>query len=184
MRDRTFVEQIIGWIERIAAVTLGLVTVLIVVSSVGRYGFAKPVPDVFDISRLILGIAIIWGFASLGYRGSHIKVDLFASVMGNRARRWMNGFAWSVLLLFTCLLTWKIFERVMGAYASSDSTFELRLPHWPFLAALWLGLVAALFTTVVRLYRVIAHGHDLDGFEDVEALVKPDVKPDGNRNEQ
>lgn len=172
MRHRNPVERIILWIERIAAVMLGLVTVLIVVSSVGRYGFAKPVPDVFDMSRLILGIAIIWGFASLGYRGSHIKVDLFASVMGNRARRWMNGFAWLVLLFFTCLLTWKILERVLGAYASGDSTFELRLPHWPFFAALWLGLVAALFTTSVRLYRVIVHGQDIDEFEDVEALIK------------
>lgn len=173
MRDGTLVERIILWIERIAAVTLGLVTVLIVVSSVGRYGFAKPVPDVFDLSRLILGVAIIWGFASLGYRGAHIKVDLFASVMGNRARQAMNAFAWAVLLLFTCLLTWKILERVLGAYASNDSTFELRLPHWPFFAALWLGLVAALFTTAVRLYRVIAKGHDLDEFEASEPAAKP-----------
>lgn len=178
MRDNTLVERIILWIERIAAVTLGLVTVLIVVSSVGRYGFAKPVPDVFDLSRLVLGIAIIWGFASLGYRGSHIKVDLFASVMGNRTRRAMNTFAWMVLLLFTCLLTWKILERVLGAYASGDSTFELRLPHWPFFAALWLGLVAALFTTTVRLYRVIAKGHDLDEFEAVEPRTKPGGDPD------
>lgn len=172
MRKSNMIDTIILWIERIAGGILGLVTILIVISAVGRYGFARPVPDAFDVSRLILGVAIMWGFASLGYRGSHIKVDLFAEVMAPRARQWMNGFAWTVLLLFTILLTYKIFDRVLGAYASRDSTFELRLPHWPFFVAIWLGLVAALFTTTVRLYMVIARGQDLDEFETTKTYTK------------
>ncbi|MFD2855987.1 hypothetical protein ACFSZS_16095 [Seohaeicola zhoushanensis] len=49
-------------IERIAGIMLGVVTVLIVISAIGRYIFASPVPDTFDVSRLALGVAIAWGW--------------------------------------------------------------------------------------------------------------------------
>ncbi|HBZ42704.1 MAG TPA: TRAP transporter small permease, partial [Maritimibacter sp.] len=76
------VRRIIQIIERIAGIVLGLVTILIVASAIGRYGFARPIPDAFDVSRLVLGVAIAWGMASVGYHGSHIKVDLLAQVVG------------------------------------------------------------------------------------------------------
>ncbi len=90
---------------------LGLITVLVVVSAAGRYLFAWPIPDAFDLSRLLLGAAIMWGFATVGYRGTHIKVDFVAEMLGPRTRRVIDPFAWTVLLFFTCLLTWKLFQR-------------------------------------------------------------------------
>ena len=68
------IRRIIQFIKRTAGVVLGLVTILIVASAIGRYGFAQPVPDAFDLSRLLLGVAIAWGLASVGYHGAHIKV--------------------------------------------------------------------------------------------------------------
>lgn len=170
------VTRAILLIERIAAVILGLVTVLIVVSAIGRYGFARPVPDVFDVSRLVLGVAIAWGLASLGFRGNHIKVDLLAQAVPRPVLRLINFFAWAVLLFFTALLTWKIWERTMAAMGSGDTTMELRLDHWPFFLGIWLGLLAALFTTAIRLWLIAARGRDLTEFESIE----PDLIPEAN----
>ena len=91
-------------IERVAGLLMALITVLVVASAISRYLFANPLPVAFDISRFLLGAAIMWGFASVGYRGSHIKVDLLAEALPQGVRRWIDTFAWSVLLLFTCLL--------------------------------------------------------------------------------
>ncbi len=102
------------FVERVAGITLGLVTVLIVASAIGRYGFARPVPDAFDLSRLILGVAIAWGLASVAWHGTHIKVDLLAQADFRRRGAGMNAFAWLVLLAFTAVMTWKIWERVDG----------------------------------------------------------------------
>ncbi|RBI83147.1 TRAP transporter small permease [Rhodosalinus halophilus] len=172
MQSHSLADRVIRWVERIAGATLGLVTVLIVISSLGRYGFAKPVPDAFDLSRLILGVAIMWGFASLGYRGSHIKVDILAQAVPRGVLRVMNSIAWSVLLIFTALLVWKIFGRVVNAQAGGDATMDLRLPHWPFFAAIWAGLVAALFTTAWRLWLIAVRGRDLDDFESIDDLIR------------
>ena len=160
------------WVERIAGVMLGAVTILVVASAVGRYGLARPVPDAFDLSRLMLGVAIIWGLAGLGFSGAHIKVDILAAALGPRARRAVNAFAWAVLALFTALLIWKIWGRVVNTYYGGETTMDLRLPHWPFVGAIWLGLVAALIATLWRLWLVVARGRDLAEFEDVEELIE------------
>ncbi|WP_158968224.1 TRAP transporter small permease [Chachezhania sediminis] len=162
------VSRAILAIERIAAVILGLVTVLIMVSAITRYGFAMPVPDVFDVSRLVLGIAIAWGFASLGFRGNHIKVDLLAQAVPRVVLKAINAFAWGVLLFFTALMTWKIWERTMDAMGGGDATMELRLAHWPFFLGICLGLLAALFTTALRLWLIVTRGTDLGEFESIE----------------
>ncbi|WP_138423452.1 TRAP transporter small permease [Maritimibacter alexandrii] len=170
-------SRAILFIERIAGALLGLVTILIVASAIGRYGFARPLPDAFDVSRLLLGVAIGWGMASLGFHGTHIKVDLLAQAVGRSTRRWINGFAWAVLAGFTALLCWKIWGRVMSAMNGGDATMDLRLPHWPFFLAIWVGLMAALFTTLVRLWLIGRQGTDLGEFDGIDEQLLEDQKP-------
>nr|WP_255553729.1 TRAP transporter small permease [Maritimibacter sp. DP1N21-5] len=149
---------------------------MIVVSAIGRYGFARPLPDAFDLSRLVLGVAIAWGLASVAYHGTHIKVDLLAQAVGPRARRWLNAFAWAVLFVFTVTLTWKIWGRVMSAIGGGDATMDLRLPHWPFFLAIWVGLLAAVFATGVRLFLILRRGSDLGEFDGIDAELIEDQK--------
>ena len=170
------IRRIIQVVERTAGVVLGLVTILIVASAIGRYGFARPLPDAFDLSRLLLGIAIAWGLASVGYHGTHIKVDLLAQAMNASVRRWINAFAWFVLLAFTAAMTWKIGDRVLSAMAGGDTTMDLRLPHWPFFGAIWLGLVASLFAIAVRLWLILRTGSDLEEYDGIDDQLLEDQK--------
>jgi TRAP-type C4-dicarboxylate transport system permease small subunit len=142
-------------IEKIAGLFLAAITVLVFASAIGRYAFAAPIPDAFDLARLLLGVAVLWGFASVGYRGAHIKVDLVAELLPARVRAWLDVIAQLVLLLFTVLLAWMLLGRLESAFASNESTFDLRLPVWPWLAAIWLGVVASVFTIVSRLVLVL-----------------------------
>lgn len=52
-------ERIVYLVERIAAIMLGVVTLLTFASTMGRYLFASPIPDAFDLSRLGLAVAIV-----------------------------------------------------------------------------------------------------------------------------
>ncbi|CUH80747.1 TRAP transporter small permease [Tropicibacter naphthalenivorans] len=170
------VRSAVVFIERVAAIILGLVTLLIVASAIGRYGFARPLPDAFDLSRLILGVAIAWGMASVAWHGTHIKVDLLAQMVHHQARRVINAIAWLVLLGFTAALVWKIGQRVDAAMGGGDATMDLRLPLWPFFLAIWLGLVAALFTTALRLWRIVRHGTDLGEFDGIDEQLLEEQK--------
>lgn len=138
-------------VETVAALCLAAVTVIVFASALGRYLFSAPIPDAFDISRLLLGLALAWGYAVLGFRGGHICVDLLAEALPARARQWVEIFAQAVLLVFTAALAWKVYGRVASAFASQEATFDLRLPTWPLIGGVWLGLAVAVLTTAVGL---------------------------------
>ena len=173
LRLRHILERISHGIEIVAGIIMGLVTLLVVASATGRYLFAYPLPDAFDMSRLLLGAAIMWGFASVGYRGSHIKVDILVERLPAGPRRWIDAFAWSVLLLFTVLLAWKMFARVASAAASNESTMDLRLHAWPMMGLIWLGVVVSLPAILARLILIVTGRGTLDPYESID--VKDDV---------
>ncbi|SDY60846.1 TRAP transporter small permease [Citreimonas salinaria] len=154
-------------VETVAAFCLALVTLTVFVSAIGRYLFASPIPDSFDVSRLLLGLAIAWGFAVLGFRGGHICVDLLAEALPSGPRRWVEVLAQAVLLIFTVLLAWKVLSRVESAYASGEATFDLRLPVWPLVAGIWAGFAAAVVTTAAGLV-VLLKGGRLEGLDPQE----------------
>lgn len=155
-------------IERVAGAMMALVTVLVVVSAVARYAFAAPLPDAFDLSRYLLGATILWGFASVGYRGSHIKVDIVAEMLPPGPRRWIDSLAWTVLLLFTLLLAWKMFDKVVSAARSGEATMDLRLPAWPFYALIWAGVAVSILAILARLGIVASGRGSLDHFDPVD----------------
>jgi len=171
-------------IEKVAGLMMAVITLLVVASAVGRYLFAYPLPDAFDLSRLLLGVAIMWGFASVGFRGSHIKVDLVAEMLPRRARRWIDAFAWTMLLGFTCLLAWKMLERVLSAQRSGESTMDLRLEAWPFMLLLWAGVAVSILTILARLVIILAGRGTLDHFDapDVAAGIPDDAADDSAAN--
>ncbi len=155
-------------VEVVAGILLGAVTILIVASTAGRYLFARPIPDAFDISRLMIGACVMWGFASVGYRGGHIKIDLFAEMMPMWMRRWVDTFAWSALLFFVILLAWKILVRTESAYHSHESTFDLQIRVWPLFALICVGTAATIITVGARLYLVATGAGTLEHSEQSE----------------
>src|SRR5918996_1176619 len=70
------IQRFCDGVDALAGLLLGLCTLLVVVTAIGRYTHQFTIPDAFDISRYLIGACVAWGFASLGYRGGHIAVDL------------------------------------------------------------------------------------------------------------
>lgn len=172
-RLQTILEAISLTIEKVAGVLMGVITIVVVVSAIGRYLFSFPIPDAFDMSRLLIGAAIMWGFASVGYRGSHIKVDIISEIMPRKAQRWIDTFAWAVLLLFTCLLAWKMLGRVLSAAKSGEATMDLRFPAWPIMGLIWAGVAVSILTILARLILVATGRTSLDHFETIDVADEP-----------
>lgn len=148
-------------VETLAALCLAIVTLTVFISALGRYFFAAPIPDAFDVSRLLLGLAIAWGFAVLGLRGGHICVDILAEALPPKPRQLIEIIAQAVLLGFSILLAWKVYSRFDSALHSGEATFDLRLAVWPFIFAIWLGFAASILTTFSGLV-LLCLGHGLD----------------------
>ena len=86
-------ERVVLWVERVAGVSLAAVALLVFVSVTLRDLFAVVLPDSFDFSRYLQGIAIFWGLAVATYRNAHISVDVVWELSGSAWRRAIDLFA-------------------------------------------------------------------------------------------
>ena len=152
---QTYMDRFIDGIELIAATFVGIVAADVFVSVLLRYFFSTSIPDGYDFGLLLLGILIFWGIAATSYRGTHITVDLLWANVGPRAQRYIDIFATLILLLVMAVLTYALFDKVVSTYEANISTFDLRIPTWPFFAVAWVGVVAAVLLIAVRTYRLI-----------------------------
>jgi TRAP-type C4-dicarboxylate transport system permease small subunit len=157
------VQRFCDGVDTIAGLLLGVCTLLVVAAAVGRYTQQFTIPDAFDISRYLLGACIGWGFASLGYRGGHIAVDLLYEPLGPGGRRALNLMAWALLLVFTVLLAYMMFFRLGSAYLSNEATFDLQLRVWPLIGLVWLGFASSVVTTLAAFNREPDQPNPLDG---------------------
>jgi len=167
---RNTMDRFINGIELIAAFFIGLVAVDIFVSVLLRYFFSVQIPDSYAFGRLLLGIVIFWGIAATSYRGNHITVDLLYANVGPRMQRFIDVFATLVLLFVVTVQTYTLFDKVTSTYAENVSTFDLRLPVWPFFLVSWLGDVSAVLLIAVRTYRLIFHPELLGGRYQIKAV--------------
>lgn len=148
-------DRFIDSIEWIAAFFIGIVALDVFVTVMLRYFFSIAIPDAYDFGQLLLGILIFWGIAATSYRGTHITVDLVYANVSPRWQRYMDIFATLVLLFVVVVQTYTLFDKVITTRDSNVSTFDLRLPVWPFFLIAWIGDVAAVLLIAVRTYRLI-----------------------------
>jgi TRAP-type C4-dicarboxylate transport system permease small subunit len=150
-------DRFIDTIEWIAAAFVGIVAVNIFLAVLLRNLFNYSIPDSFDIGRMLLGILIFWGIAATSYRGTHITVDLLWSNVSPKWQRIIDVFATLVLLFVVVVQTYTLYDKVESTRLANISTFDLRLPVWPFYLIAWIGDVAAVLLIAVRTYRLIFH---------------------------
>jgi TRAP-type C4-dicarboxylate transport system permease small subunit len=137
------------------ALTGGLVlfalTLLTVVSVVGRALFNAPIPGDFELVELGMAVAI---FAFLPYcqivRGNVI-VDLFTSKASGRTRALLDGIGNLLYTAIAALLTWRVALGGLEIRSYNETTMVLQVPVW------W-GYVPAVaflaFLTIVCAYTV------------------------------
>ncbi len=148
-------DHFIDTIELIAAIFVGLVAGITFLTVMLRYFFSIPIPDAYDLGRMLLGILIFWGIAATSYRGNHITVDVVWANVSPRWQRVIDVFATLVLLFVVAVQTSTLFDKVSGTYNDNVQSFDLRLPIWPFFLIAWIGDVAAVFLIAVRTFRLI-----------------------------
>jgi TRAP-type C4-dicarboxylate transport system permease small subunit len=148
-------ERLVLWVERLAGASLAAVALLVFVSVVLRDLLAVDLPDSFDFSRYLQGIAIFWGLAVTTYRNAHIVVDLVWELSGGRGRKVIDLFACGVSVSFMALFAWMLVTRLPAVERAHQLTSDLKLPVWPFYAVAIAGIVAATVVGCIRLIELL-----------------------------
>ena len=149
------INVIVDATEKAAGVFLAVIVALTFTSIMLRALLSTTIPDWFDLSRLMLGVAIFWGIATTSYRDEHIQVDFLWEWAGPRGKWLIDLFATIVLLLFLAAFSWMLLYKVDSGFRSGETTFDVRIPIWPFHVLASLGIFLATLLVAIRLVRLL-----------------------------
>ena len=145
-------KQILVLTEALAALFLLLIALLTAGNVVMRDLFSVQIPDWFDGSKLIQGIALFWGFAVATYHGSHICVDILWEHVNSERQRLIDLIATTITLIFLLAMTWMVWVKVASVGSQTTSDLQLRLDYFYALAAV--GTSVAVVLAAVRLVNL------------------------------
>jgi TRAP-type C4-dicarboxylate transport system permease small subunit len=148
-------ERVVLWVERVAGASLAAVALLVFLSVSLRNFFSVDLPDSFDFSRYLQGIAIFWGLAVATYRNAHISVDVVWELAGRRTRRAIDVLSSLVNLAFMALFAYMLVERLPVVQRAHQLTSDLKLPVWPFYVVLAAGTVATAVVATIRVLELL-----------------------------
>lgn len=148
-------SRVVFVVDGAAAVFLAVITLLTFLAVVMRYVLNLSFPGAFDVSRLLLGVAIFWGIAAAAWRGEHIQVDVLSHLIPEKANKVLDIFADLVFAGFVSGITWMLYWQVWRVRASGQTTFELSIQVWPFYGIAWLGMALCILVLIARILRAI-----------------------------
>ncbi len=142
-------RRLLSATETVAALFLLLIALLTAGNVLLRDVFSVQIPDWYDGSRMVQGIALFWGLALATCYGSHICVDIVWEQLKAPGRRRLDIAATTVTLAFLAPLAWMVWIKVAGT--GTQGTMDLRLPLVNFYAVAAVGITAAAVLAAVRL---------------------------------
>lgn len=153
-------KRLLSAVETTAALFLLAVALLTAGNVALRDLLSVQIPDWFDGSKLLLGIALFWGIALATWHGGHICVDIVWEHAGARSRRAIDVIAVVLTLCFLAPLAWMVWTKVLTT--GTQTTSDLRLPLAPFYAVAAVGAVVAALLALARLVAML-RGRSPDG---------------------
>lgn len=146
-------KRLLAVTEAISAFFLLAIALLTFGNVVAREVFQTQIPDWFDLSKQLQGIAIFWGIAIATYRGGHICVDLSWEWANEAGKRWIDIIATLCLLGFLVPFGWMVWSKLGSA--GTQTTSDLRLPLVWFYATSAAGVTATAGLAAVRLVQLV-----------------------------
>lgn len=136
----------------LGGVVLVAMTILVVVSVLGRALFSLPVPGDFEIVGIGTGVAIFLVLPYCYLQRGNVAIDIFVSHTPPAVQRGMDVFASLVFAVVAGLFTWRMLFGLADTFYYEDISMIVGVPIWwayPFaVASFGLLTVSALYTAI------------------------------------
>lgn len=144
----------------VGGVAMIAMAVMVVVSVTGRYLFSAPIYGDFEMVAMGTAMAVALFLPYCHLKKGNVVVDLFASWLPGRTQIFLDAFAGLLFGAISAMLTWRVYDGMLDAYSSGETTMILGLTIWwayPFLiAAFALLTLTCLYTAVKDLKEALS----------------------------
>ncbi len=128
------------WIAVFAGSLIILVTILIVIDSVGRYLFNKPLTGGVEISILLSAFIVFFGLAYALIQGAHVQFTLFEVMFPPRIRRICDIFINLIGMVFMAFAFYATSRQFWESWLARETMMAaVKIPYWLAKLALPIG---------------------------------------------
>jgi TRAP-type C4-dicarboxylate transport system permease small subunit len=138
-------------LEFIPAILLLFMALLTSASAAARYLMNTPIPDEYEISRMLLGIVVCWGVAAAFYYNDHIYLDVMWGRTSARAKLVLTRIGTLLSLLIIGSYSVALWFKVLDTMRAGILTIDLGISVWGFQFAAWLGTVASVVILMAQM---------------------------------
>jgi TRAP-type C4-dicarboxylate transport system permease small subunit len=131
-------------------------TVMSLVSIVGRAAFTRPLPGDYELVQLGCAVSVAAFLPFCQMRGGHVLVDFFTANARATVRCALDALGALLLGLVAAVITWRLAVGTLGLREANDQTTILAIPTWWAVALMvpsFALLAAAGFYTAWRHWR-------------------------------
>jgi TRAP-type C4-dicarboxylate transport system permease small subunit len=135
----------------IAGIGLLIMMAMTVGSSVSRFVFGTPLPDVEAIAEMLLVGVVFLGFAYAQALGQHVEVTVFTDGLSARAKHRLALFGYLVGIGAFSVLLYALFTGALTALRTGDAYLGVNLIQtWPARGVAVVGVAALLLRLIVN----------------------------------
>jgi TRAP-type C4-dicarboxylate transport system permease small subunit len=150
---RGSLERITRLLALIGGALLIVAIIITVVSVVGRYAFARPVPGDYELVELICAVGVFLFFPYTHAVNGNISALFFTSGLAERHQRLLDLAHDVIFALIAFLLTWRLSTALIDKFATGEATILIRIPFW---WAYSFAVLSMALLTIVCLWRIVA----------------------------
>jgi TRAP-type C4-dicarboxylate transport system permease small subunit len=146
----------LAWFDRsmadLAGIGLVLMMMMTVGSSLSRFVFGTPLPDVEAIAEMLLVGVVFFGFAYAQALGQHVQVTLFTEPLSAKAKRRLAVFGYVIGIMGFSVLLYALFNGAMTAWRTGDAYLGVNLIRtWPARTLAVIGVAAMVLRLILDL---------------------------------
>ena len=133
-------ESLCKKLAMIAGVVLVLMSIITVVSVMGRYLFDSPIVGDAEIVKLLTGVAVSFCLPYCHMRYGNVIVDVFTAHTSPIIKGTLDFIGSLLLALLILLLAWQTSVGAVDAYNYNNESMMLRIKEWWFFVIIAGGL--------------------------------------------
>jgi TRAP-type C4-dicarboxylate transport system permease small subunit len=151
----------------LAGLLLIFITLMTVVSVIGRDTIGKTIVGDFELSGAAAGAAVALFMPWCQFRRGHIMVDFFTTKASESAQHNMERIGALLMALVMALMTWRTALGGMNAWTTQSGTMMLGFPEW----VVYSAMVPPLALSVLIALHQVVFGFAPDATEDNPELA-------------
>ena len=136
----TLFESLCKKLAMVAGFVLFLMSIITVISVMGRYFFDAPIVGDAEIVKLLTGVAVSLCLPYCHMRYGNVIVDVFTAHAPHAVKTTLDCLGSLLLALLVLLLAWQTSVGALDAYNYDNESMMLRIKEWWFFAIIAGGL--------------------------------------------